>query len=135
MQLGVVGLGRMGGNIVRRLMRKGHRLRRLRPQARGGRGSSPGEGATRGRDLDELVGQARSAARGLGDAAGGRDHRADGARRSRSLLEPGDIVIDGGNTFYRDDIRRAKALRRTAARLCRRRHVAAASGGWSAATA
>ena len=45
------------------------------------------------------------------------------SRRCRGLAEPGDIVIDGGNTFYKDDIRRAKALRREGPPLCRRRHL------------
>ena len=51
------------------------------------------------------------------------------------LLEKGDVVIDGGNSFYRDDIRRAKALKAKGHRLRGRRHLAAASGGWSAAIA
>ena len=53
------------------------------------------------------------AARGLGDAAG---RRRSPNRRSTSwptLLAPGDIIIDGGNTYYKDDIRRAKSLEAT----------------------
>ena len=53
--------------------------------------------------------QARGAPRGLGDAAGRRPDRGD-HHELGGLLAKGDIVIDGGNTFYRDDIRRAKAL-------------------------
>jgi 6-phosphogluconate dehydrogenase len=110
MQLGMVGLGRMGANMVRRLMRDGHRcvafdrnpdvVKAL--EAEGANGASTYQDLVRQLDrprniwimipagvvqsvLDELV----------------------------PLLDPGDIVIDGGNSYYRDDIARAKALEPT----------------------
>ena len=108
MQLGMIGLGRMGANLVRRLMRDGHRC--VVYDVNAGRGDElAGEGATGADDARGLRGHAR-------EAAGDLDHGARGdrpARRSTSssaLLEPDDIVIDGGNSYYRDDITRAKAL-------------------------
>ena len=52
-----------------------------------------------------------SAPRDLGDAAGWQDHRGHGLRPRQSYGGSGDTVIDGGNTMYKDDIRRAKTLR------------------------
>ena len=59
----------------------------------------------------------------LGDAARGRPDRAARSQTIADAAQPGDIIIDGGNTFYKDDIRRAKALRREGHPLCRCRHV------------
>ena len=108
MQLGMIGLGRMGANMVRRLHQGRPPVRGLRHVAEGGAGPGRREG-------DGLVvargfrGEARQAARGLADGA----RRPSWTRRSPSslpLLEPGDILIDGGNSYYVDDIRRAKEL-------------------------
>ena len=113
MQIGIIGLGRMGGNIAPppdaatatrwwsttsdakaiAALEQGRRDRRRRPrQARG---------AT------------ARAARGLGDAAGRQDHRATPSNSSASCWQAGDVVIDGGNTFYKDDIRRAPSCSRS----------------------
>ncbi len=73
MQLGMIGLGRMGGNIVRRLMRAGHSCVVYDKSADAVRGLA-GEGATPGRDLADFVRQSGKAARSLGHAAGGCDH-------------------------------------------------------------
>ena len=103
MQLGMVGLGRMGANIVRRLMRDGHRcvVYDVIPDA-----VAPldGEGADGRATLDGLRRQARAAARGWVMVPGRRitDRTIDALAE---LLEPGDTIIDGGNTYYRDDIR------------------------------
>ena len=74
MQIGMIGLGRMGGNIVRRLLRSGHRCvvfdRQSEPVT-----ALAAEGAVAAADLKELVAQSEEAARGVGDAAGRRDHR------------------------------------------------------------
>ena len=70
-QLGMIGLGRMGVNIVQRLLRAGHDLRRVRPEREGGRG--PGEGRCDGAAIARRVrAEAREAARDLGDGAGRR---------------------------------------------------------------
>jgi 6-phosphogluconate dehydrogenase len=108
MQLGVVGLGRMGGNIVRRLMRDGHDCVVWDRDAKA-TSQLAGEGATGARDLADIAGR-------LGPPravwvmlpVGGPTDEAITALGE--ALSSGDIIIDGGNTFYRDDIRRAKAL-------------------------
>jgi len=107
MQLGMIGLGRMGANIVRRLMRDGHhcvvynktpaRVQQLE-----------GEGATGAASLADFVAKLekpRTAWLMLPAAVTGStlDELAE-------LLEPGDAVIDGGNSYYRDDITRARRL-------------------------
>jgi 6-phosphogluconate dehydrogenase len=107
MQLGMVGLGRMGANLVRRLMRDGHRcvVYDVNPAAVA---DLVAEGATGASDLDDFVDKLerpRHAWLMLPAAITGRtlDHLC-------SMLEPGDTVIDGGNTYYRDDITRARKV-------------------------
>jgi 6-phosphogluconate dehydrogenase len=107
MQIGMVGLGRMGANLVRRLMRDGHTCV-VYDVSSAAVDALVAEGATGAKDLDDFVEkleQPRTAWLMLPAAITGRtlDHLA-------SMLEPGDTVIDGGNTYYRDDIRRAKVL-------------------------
>ncbi len=107
MQLGMIGLGRMGANLVRRLMRDGHRCVAydVDPDAVA---ALEAEGATGARSLEEFVAAL------------------DGPRtvwimvpaaivqptldQLAPLLSAGDTVIDGGNSYYRDDIHRAEAL-------------------------
>lgn len=108
MQLGVVGLGRMGSNIARRLHRAGHHCvvynRTPKPVA-----ELAAEGLTPASDLPDLVTKL-NAPRAVwvmlpaGAVTGGVINTLS------DLLSAGDILIDGGNTFYRDDIRRAKTL-------------------------
>ena len=82
MQLGMVGLGRMGGNIVRRLLRKGHQcvVFDRNPAATA---ALVGEGVTGGSRSQAPRAPARKAARGLGHAARGRGHRKDGPAAAR----------------------------------------------------
>jgi 6-phosphogluconate dehydrogenase len=107
MQLGMVGLGRMGANLVRRLMRDGHRCTvfDIHPDAVK---ALEGEGATGAATLAEFV-QNLEAPRTvwLMLPAAVVDSTLD---QLVPLLEPGDTVIDGGNSYYRDDITRAKNL-------------------------
>src|SRR3546814_917587 len=102
----MIGLGRMGGNFVRRLLRGGH------------------EAVVFDRNqhlIDDLVKEGAVGATGLDDLRGKLAERAifwvmlpagpPTEDTITALLEkslPGDIIIDGGNSFYRDDIRRAK---------------------------
>ena len=108
MQLGMVGLGRMGANMVRRLMRTGHTavVHDLNPQ---GVATLAGEGATPAATLDEFVAQLRKPrAAWIMVPAGRPTEETVGALAER--LEPGDVIIDGGNSYFKDDIRRAGEL-------------------------
>ena len=108
MQLGVVGLGRMGGNIARRLMRGGHACVVYDRDARSV-SDVVGDGATAARDLADLVAKL-SLPRAVWVMLPAGKPTDDTTMALGDLLAEGDVVIDGGNTFYRDDIRRAKAL-------------------------
>jgi 6-phosphogluconate dehydrogenase len=107
MQLGMIGLGRMGANMVVRLMRAGHDLHVFDTHAaavqdltaRGAKGST---------DLATFVkGLPKPRAIWMMVPAGVVDAVLD---ELTPLLSPGDIVIDGGNSYYHDDLRRAKQL-------------------------
>jgi 6-phosphogluconate dehydrogenase len=108
MQIGVIGLGRMGGNIALRLLRHGHAVVAYDQDA-GAAGALARDGATVGRDLPDLVERLARPRIVWVMLPAGQATEATIARLG-DLLEPGDTVIDGGNTFWRDDLRRAKAL-------------------------
>ena len=104
MQLGMVGLGRMGANLTRRLMRAGHEVVVHDIDADAIK-VLEGEGATGAATLEELVSALRPprAAWIMVPAA----FAGKTAEELAGLMDAGDIVIDGGNTYYRDDIERA----------------------------
>jgi 6-phosphogluconate dehydrogenase len=108
MQLGMIGLGRMGANMVRRLMRAGHQcvVYDLSPEAVQGLVK---EGASGAASVDDFVAKLSKprAAWIMVPAAAVDQTLADLSPR----LEKDDVIIDGGNSYYIDDIRRAKALR------------------------
>jgi len=107
MQLGMIGLGRMGANLVRRLMRDGHRCVVYDRSAETVK-QLEGEGATGASSLADLVAKLeppRAAWLMLPAAITG-----PVLEDLAQLMEPGDTVIDGGNSYYHDDIARAKAL-------------------------
>jgi 6-phosphogluconate dehydrogenase len=109
MQLGVIGLGRMGANIVRRLMRRGHVCVVYDKEAKPGRRLA-GEGAVAVAGMAELAAKlARPRAVWLMLPAGEATEAA--IAELAGLLAPGDAIIDGGNTFWKDDIRRARELK------------------------
>ena len=107
MQLGMVGLGRMGANIVRRLMRGGHECIVYDVNASAVEALA-GEGAVGTDSLDDLVAKLskpRAAWVMVPAAFAGATVDELAARMERD-----DIVIDGGNSYYRDDIERARTL-------------------------
>ena len=107
MQLGMIGLGRMGANIVRRLLKDGHEcvVFDVNP---GAVRDMTGEGATGAGSLDEFVARLRPPraawvmvpAGVTGGTVDELSHR----------MQAGDTIIDGGNSYYRDDIDRARSL-------------------------
>ncbi|HLI85452.1 MAG TPA: decarboxylating 6-phosphogluconate dehydrogenase [Bryobacteraceae bacterium] len=107
MQLGMIGLGRMGANIVRRLMRHGHRCVVFDTSA-AAVGQLAAEGATPSSSLEEFVSklEAPRAVWLMVPAAA-----VDGLIQQISpLLASGDIFIDGGNSYYIDDLRHSQSL-------------------------
>jgi 6-phosphogluconate dehydrogenase len=107
-QLGMVGLGRMGSNIVRRLMRDGHPcvVYDVSPDAVA---RLAGEGAT-GEDSIEAFVHALTPPRNVWVMVPAGEPTANAVGSLAAVLESGDAVIDGGNTYYRDDLRRAAEL-------------------------
>jgi 6-phosphogluconate dehydrogenase len=109
MQLGMVGLGRMGGNMVRRLMRDGHECVVTARSADSVKQLSA-EGATGTADLDEFVAKLEKPRAAWVMVPAG-EITEEVVNDLAERMEPGDAIIDGGNTYYHDDIRRAAALR------------------------
>ncbi len=108
MQLGMVGLGRMGSNLVRRLMSAGHECVVYDVSADPVK-QLEGEGATGTGALDELVAALQKPrAVWVMVPAGAITEQTIGELAER--LDAGDTIIDGGNTYYRDDIARAARL-------------------------
>jgi 6-phosphogluconate dehydrogenase len=109
MQLGMIGLGRMGGNIVRRLMKNGHTAVVYDKDAKAVSGLAS-EGAIGGSSLEDFVKKLDKPRAVWVMLPAGKitETTIDALTR---LLEPGDTVIDGGNTFWQDDVRRGKALK------------------------
>ncbi len=127
MQLGMIGLGRMGANMCRRLMRAGHEcvVYDIHPDAVA---QLAGEGATGSSSMEDFVGKlARPRCVWMMVPAAAVEWT---AALIAKQLDAGDVLIDGGNSHYRDDIRRAKQLgaRRESTTWMWAR--AAASGDW-----
>jgi 6-phosphogluconate dehydrogenase len=109
MQLGMVGLGRMGGNMSERCMRGGHEMvvydRNAQTVA-----SYVAKGAVGAMSVADLVSKLRPPKAVWLMLPAGAVTEA-GVDELSGLLQPGDIVIDGGNSMFKDDVRRAKALK------------------------
>jgi 6-phosphogluconate dehydrogenase len=109
MQLGLIGLGKMGGNMARRWMRGGHGVIGFARSAETMRTLAK-DGLTAAASLEDLVGRLEPPrAIWLMLPAGAATEETVG--RLGGLLKRDDVVIDGGNTHYKDDLRRAAALR------------------------
>jgi 6-phosphogluconate dehydrogenase len=108
MQLGMIGLGRMGANMVVRLMKAGHDCHVFDTHADAVKALTE-KGAKGSMDLAQFVkGLDKPRAVWMMVPAGAVDAVISGLE---PLLEAGDIIIDGGNSYYHDDLRRAKALK------------------------
>jgi 6-phosphogluconate dehydrogenase len=106
-QLGMVGLGRMGAGIVRRLMRDGHDcvVYDVSPDVVAELASDGATGATTLEDFVQALDKPRAAWVMIPAAITGKV-----VGQLSELMEPDDVIIDGGNSYYRDDIERAKEL-------------------------
>src|ERR1700688_1899110 len=109
MQIGVIGLGRMGGNISRRLMKAGHHCVVFDANAKA-RDALAEDGAKSVGSLAEVVKALGEKPRAVWVMLPAGRITEETVERLGGLLEPDDIIIDGGNSFYKDDIRRAKKL-------------------------
>ncbi len=129
MQIGVVGLGRMGANVARRLMRAGHstvvwnRTASVVDQL-------AKEGAAGASSLADLVAKLSGAPRTVWVMLPHGKVTEDAITTLSGMLGRGDIIIDGGNTRYKDDVRRGKAL---AAKGIRYLDVGTSGGVWGLA--
>jgi 6-phosphogluconate dehydrogenase len=109
MEIGMVGLGRMGANMVRVLLRKGHQcvVYDLDPKVVG---DLVKEGARGAKDLKNLVGSL-PAPRTVWVMVPAGDPTEHTVNSLALLMEKGDAVIDGGNSYFKDDVRRARDLK------------------------
>ncbi len=109
MHIGVIGLGRMGGNIARRLMKAGHGCVVFDADAKP-RAALAKEGAIAASSLAGLVKALDHKPRAVWLMLPAGAVTEATVEALGDLLDAGDIIIDGGNSFYKDDIRRAKTL-------------------------
>jgi 6-phosphogluconate dehydrogenase len=109
MELGMVGLGRMGANLVRRASRAGHHcvVFDVNPEAATALES---EGATAVSSVEDLV-ASMTAPRAVWVMVPAGEITTQTISDLADQLESGDVIIDGGNSYYRDDIARAEAIR------------------------
>lgn len=109
MQLGMIGLGRMGGNMTERLLRGGHEMvvydRNAEAVAK-----YVGLGATGARSIEDLVSRLH-APRAVWIMLPAGEITESTVNALADLMSPDDLIIDGGNSYFKDDVRRAKALR------------------------
>ena len=109
MQIGMVGLGRMGANIVRRLMKDGGHQAVVYDKNQTAVAELAGEGATGANSLEDLVKKLK-APRAVWVMLPAGAITESTIETLATLLAPGDVIIDGGNTFWQDDVRRGKTL-------------------------
>jgi 6-phosphogluconate dehydrogenase len=110
MRIGFIGLGRMGANMVRRLVRDGHEIVIYnRTPEKTTELEAEGEGAIASYSIEELVSKLE-APRAVWVMVPAGDATEAQITELLEHLEPGDTIIDGGNTNFHDDVRRHKAL-------------------------
>ena len=131
MQVGMIGLGRMGANMVRRLLRGGHQcvVFDVSPKAVA---ELAAEGATGASSLDDFTAKlTKPRVTWMMVPAAVVEQTVNDLVKH---FEPGDIIVDGGNSYYIDDIRRAEGLRPRAC-ITLTRAPAAESGDLNAVSA
>ncbi|MDP7105414.1 MAG: NAD(P)-binding domain-containing protein, partial [SAR202 cluster bacterium] len=108
MEIGMIGLGRMGGNMLQRLHGGGHRIVAFDPRAEAVEAVVQ-QGAVGAGSLEELVGKL-SAPRAVWVMVPDGKPTEDTVNAPADLMSKGDTIIDGGNSNYKDSARRAAAL-------------------------
>jgi len=109
MQLGMIGLGRMGANMVRRLMRGGHECV-VWDMNQASVKDLAGAGAKGAESLDDFIAKLNKP-RAIWIMVPAGDATEETVNELGSRLDSGDMIIDGGNSYFKDDVRRANALR------------------------
>ena len=109
MQIGMIGLGKMGGNMSRRLMKAGHKCVVYARSAKS-REALAKDGATAASSIADLVKKLGEKPRAIWLMLPAGKVTEEMVEQLGGLLERNDIIIDGGNSFYKDDIRNAKRL-------------------------
>jgi len=109
MELGFIGLGRMGGNMVHRLVRGGHRVVAYNRSPEKTR-EVAGLGAVASFGIEELVNDLKETPKAIWTMVPAGDATTQQIKALIPLLKPGDIIIDGGNSNFRDSIARAAML-------------------------
>jgi len=126
MQIGIVGLGRMGGNIAKRLMRAGHDVAVYDIDANA-RAALGNDGARPAETLEALVASLTEGPRAIWVMLPAGKITEGTIAHLASCVAAGDILIDGGNSYYKDDIRRAAELQKTGIRYV---DVGTSGGVW-----
>jgi 6-phosphogluconate dehydrogenase len=108
MELGMVGLGRMGGNITRRLIAAGHRVLVYDP-VKSAIDAVAADGGVAAKSIDDMVKNLKTP-RAVWVMAPAGEPTESTIQKLGEKMSAGDIVIDGGNSYYKDSARRAKAL-------------------------
>src|SRR5437763_3295394 len=109
MQLGMIGLGRMGGNIVRRLMKRGHTAV-VYDKDQKAVAALAAEGAAGAGTLEDFVARLDKPRTAWVMLPAGKITETT-IEILAKLMQADDVIIDGGNTFWQDDVRRGKALK------------------------
>jgi len=106
MELGIIGLGKMGANMARRLLQGGHRVVGMNRSFEVTQKLASETGLIPARTLEEVI-DALDSPRVIWVMVPSGDPTETVVQALANLLSPGDTIIDGGNTFYKDDIRRS----------------------------
>ena len=109
MEIGIIGLGRMGGNMAQRLLKGGHKVVAFDFSAAAVQ-NAVSQGTTGAKDLPGLVSKL-SKPRAVWLMVPSGDATEKTVNEVAALLAPGDAIIDGGNSNYKDSVRRAKSLK------------------------
>jgi len=109
MRIGMIGLGKMGGNMSRRIIKAGHHCVVFARSAKT-RDAVAKDGATAAASLEDVVKILTEQPRVIWLMLPAGQTTEETVERLADLLEQDDIIVDGGNSFYKDDIRRAKKL-------------------------